>query len=256
MKNTLIKLKAIIICSLIVMSFLSCTNEEDESIIRTVTVEESFKIIKAGESFEIKLSDDSANQKLTFKSYNLEVATIDDKGVVTGVGVGFAIISIENENGAEATIELTVEKADFHVPAEIIGTWSGVKIELINKSTGDVYDEATILGMLNAELTDEEKQKWFNTVRTQFSYQMNSDNTIIMTIPTEDGGEKYLDGELDADDKYKNIYHALFDIESSGIQGIETLRKQSMTYDGEYVAVETPFGPEFILVTYYTIERE
>ncbi|RXQ92190.1 hypothetical protein EO244_11615 [Ancylomarina salipaludis] len=256
MKNRFIKLKALLICSLMLVSLFSCTNKEDENIIRTVVVTETFKTIKAGESFEISLTKESAAQNLSYRSYNLEVATVDDKGVVTGLNAGFAIIGIENESGAEATIELTVEKADFIVPAEIVGQWTGVKIELINKVSGDIYDEETILSMLNSELTDAEKESWFNSVRTQYSYTMNDDNSIVMTLSMDDGSNKDVYGELSEDEKYKNTYHATFDVAASGISGIEVLMNQPIVYNGEYVAIETSFGPDFDLVTYYNIERE
>ncbi len=255
MKNRFAKLRTLLMCSLMVMSLYSCTNEDDDNVIRTVTVEETFKTIKAGESFEISVTEESAGQDLSYRSYNLEVATVDDKGVVTGVEPGFAIIGIENESGSEATIELTVERADFHVPAEIVGQWTGVKIELINKASGDIYDEETILAMLNSELTDEEKENWFNAVRTQYSYIMNDDNSIVMSLSMEDGSTKDVNGELADDENFKNTYHATFDIAASGISGIEVLKNQRIVYDGEFVAIETSFGPDFDLVTYYNIER-
>lgn len=255
MENRLIKMKSILICSLIAMSLLSCINEDDENVINTVSVEETFKTIKAGESFEIVLTEDSSKQDLTYKSYNLEVATVDENGVVTGIGTGFAIITIENAQGAEATIELTVEKADFYVPIDIVGQWTGVKIELIGKPGGDVYDEETIKGMLNNELTDEEKEAWLDVVRKQFSYQMNDDNSIRMYIPLEDGGRLDIIGELTGDDKYKNIYHAMFDVESTNIPELAEYKKQQIVFDGEFISIETYFGPDFNLVTYYQIEK-
>lgn len=75
----------------------------------TLTVEKG----KSGTLTATVEPNDATNKKVTWKSSDEKIATVDDQGNVTGVGVGKATITVTTEDGNKtATCEVTVTDAD------------------------------------------------------------------------------------------------------------------------------------------------
>lgn len=70
------------------------------------------KLKKAGETLQIKVTvtpADAANTKVTYKSSDAKVATVDANGKITAVANGTATITVTTEDGAKtATVKVTV----------------------------------------------------------------------------------------------------------------------------------------------------
>ena len=78
-----------------------------------VTIETPDKTtLKAGESIKLNASvlpETTTDKTITWTSSNLAVATVDENGNVTAVGVGTVIISATTSNGKTYTIALTID---------------------------------------------------------------------------------------------------------------------------------------------------
>ena len=74
------------------------------------------KLTKAGETSQINVTvtpDDAANKKVTYKSGNPKVATVDESGKITAVANGTTTITVTTEDGAKtATVNITVAIPD------------------------------------------------------------------------------------------------------------------------------------------------
>ena len=82
-------------------------------------------------SAQITPANSNYNNELTWKSSNSNVATVSDKGIVTGVSNGQATISVESKNGYKAECNVTVETSP-----------TGIKLNVTNK-TLDLSGEKT-----------------------------------------------------------------------------------------------------------------
>ena len=82
--------------------------------VSVATPEERFT--KAGETSDIKVTvtpEDAANTRVTYKSSDTKVATVDANGKITAVANGTATITITTEDGAKtATVKVTVAIPD------------------------------------------------------------------------------------------------------------------------------------------------
>ena len=66
--------------------------------------------IKVGKSTTIKVKTQyPKKEKLTYKSSNTKVATVNSKGKVTGKKKGTATITVTTKSGAKATFKVTVK---------------------------------------------------------------------------------------------------------------------------------------------------
>ena len=73
---------------------------------------DTVNLTKTGETSQITVTvspSDSANKKVTYKSSNTKVATVDEEGKITAVANGTATITVTTEDGAKtATVKVTV----------------------------------------------------------------------------------------------------------------------------------------------------
>lgn len=92
--------------------------------VENVTLDANSKDLKIGtaaqegeKTIQLKATitpDDATNQKLTWKSDNEDVATVDNTGKVTAVAAGKAIITVTTEDGSKtASCTVTVTKSDL-----------------------------------------------------------------------------------------------------------------------------------------------
>lgn len=107
------------------------------------------------------LPKSAENRKVTWKSSNTKVATVDEKGVVTGVGAGNATIScIAQDNKLTAKCTVTVKK-----PVDVVFIDTNVSSKTMKKGT--TYQ-------LKAEFTPEDA--------TFTDVNWKSDNTKVATV--------------------------------------------------------------------------
>ena len=98
-------------------------NQNNNVAVKSISVSPSSKEIKVGESFTLKVNynpSNATNKKLTLKTSNKNVATIDKNLKVVGVKEGTATITIKSANGKTTTCTVkVVAKQTVNKNAEI-----------------------------------------------------------------------------------------------------------------------------------------
>lgn len=88
--------------------------KKGEILARSIQISEPPKTkISKEETLQLQaiILPEAANNKITWKSSKVDVATVSETGLVTGVGNGTTTITATTENNKTATIDITVEKA-------------------------------------------------------------------------------------------------------------------------------------------------
>ena len=69
------------------------------------------KTVKVGKTLQLKaeLTPTNASDKLTWKSSNTKVATVNKKGKVTGIKPGTTVITVTTAKGLVASVTITVK---------------------------------------------------------------------------------------------------------------------------------------------------
>jgi hypothetical protein len=109
-------------------------NKADTSV-RAVALEKSTATLKIGETTTLTYNifpANAANKNVTWSTSDQKVATVDNKGVVTGVTPGSATITVTTAEGAQtSTCSVTVTRSDaVSVNGNVEGTWT--KFSVIN----------------------------------------------------------------------------------------------------------------------------
>ena len=99
------------------------------------------------------LSEDATDKTVTWSSDNTDVATVDENGVVSAVGVGTVVITATNSAGQSAQVTLTVERT------LVMGDVNNDNVVDINDITATI---SHILGGAAAGLFDEESADIIN----------------------------------------------------------------------------------------------
>ncbi len=93
----------------------TCNVNVTKQAVTGITLNETSKELKINETFTLKVTlkpDDATNKNITWISSQTDIATVDNKGVVTALAVGKTTITATAEdNGLTATCEVTVTKA-------------------------------------------------------------------------------------------------------------------------------------------------
>lgn len=193
--------------------------------------------------------EEVTDKTLIWESDNEDVVMVDDEGVITGISYGSAVVTVETSNRWRAKCRVTVERPAFSIPAKMVGTWTGIKMELISQSDGKVYDEEAIGGLLT-EGTDVEA--WLESVRTSYSYDLTAENVVTMNIPLKGDKVGHIIGSLSGTDS-EGVYEGTFDVKSADIGGTEEYEKQTIVFDGKLVIIQIPFGSGFDFKVYYKV---
>ena len=129
---------------------------------------------------------DAANKKVTWKSSNAAIATVDANGKVTGVKAGEATITVTTEDGGKtATCKVTVSDKEIKV--------TGVKLNKSETSLlvgGNETLTATVLpeDATNQNVTWKSDKPEIATVAEGKVTGVKA-GTAIITVTTEDGGK-------------------------------------------------------------------
>ena len=131
--------------------------------------------------------EDADNQNITWTSDNPEVATVNEKGKVTGVKAGKAVITVITEDGEKtATCKVTVKDKEINV--------TEVKL---NKTQTSILVGAseTLVATVLPENATNQKVSWKSSDEAVATVDANGKVTgvkageAVITVTTEDGGK-------------------------------------------------------------------
>ncbi|MDO4725828.1 MAG: SUMF1/EgtB/PvdO family nonheme iron enzyme [Porphyromonadaceae bacterium] len=123
----------LLITAILMVVFLSCQQDIDR--ITDISVEPTEKTLKEGEEFVIKVKitpDNAKNRSVTWQSDNTDVAKVDEKGKVTAIKEGTAVIKVKTQDGNK-TAECKVIVSKSFDPNCVI---NGIKFEFVEISGG------------------------------------------------------------------------------------------------------------------------
>ncbi|MDO4725827.1 MAG: SUMF1/EgtB/PvdO family nonheme iron enzyme [Porphyromonadaceae bacterium] len=123
------KKKCFLVCfftAIVTFGFLSCQQDR----VTDILVEPTEKTLKEGEEFVIKVKitpDNAKNRSVTWQSDNTDVAKVDEKGKVTAIKEGTAVIKVKTQDGNK-TAECKVIVSKSFDPNCVI---NGIKFEFV-----------------------------------------------------------------------------------------------------------------------------
>ena len=199
MKNYVLRQAALLVAAvLLTTSFWSCSKDEEPVpeptppvvSVTGVTLNKTSTSSQVGgtETLTATVSPkDAANKKVTWKSSNAAIASVDANGKVTGVKAGEATITVTTEDGGKtATCKVTVSDKEIKV--------TGVKL---NKSetnllvSGNETLTATVLpeDATNQNVTWKSDKPEIATVDANGKVTAVKVGEATITVTTEDGGK-------------------------------------------------------------------
>ena len=199
MKNYVLRQAALLVAAvLLTTSFWSCSKDEEPVpeptppvvSVTGVTLNKTSTSIQVGgtETLTATVSPkDAANKKVTWKSSNAAIASVDANGKVTGVKAGEATITVTTEDGGKtATCKVTVSDKEIKV--------TGVKLNKSETSLlvgGNETLTATVLpeGATNQNVTWKSDKPEIATVDANGKVMAVKVGEATITVTTEDGGK-------------------------------------------------------------------
>ena len=197
MKTRLFKYAVLLVAAVLLSAhFWSCSKEDVPEptppvvSVTSVTLNKTSTSIQVGgtETLTATVSPkDAANKKVTWKSSNAAIASVDANGKVTGVKAGEATITVTTEDGGKtATCKVTVSDKEIKV--------TGVKL---NKSetnllvSGNETLTATVLpeDATNQNVTWKSDKPEIATVDANGKVTGVKAGEATITVTTEDGGK-------------------------------------------------------------------
>ena len=123
-----------------------------------LTVSVSEIVLKSGDQFTIKASQDG----VSYKSNNTDVAIVSKTGVITALSDGNAIITVYNSDGDAVQIKVTVgessmPEADWGNADEKNGVTVSDAVLVARIAANDKTAAITDQGRLNADITHDGK---------------------------------------------------------------------------------------------------
>ena len=186
MKNNLFRQAILLVAAVLLStSFWSCSKDEEPVPEPTPPV---VSVVGGTETLTATVSPkDAANKKVTWKSSNAAIASVDANGKVTGVAAGEATITVTTEEGGKtATCKVIVSDKEIKV--------TGVKL---NKSETSILvgDNETLTATVLPEDATNQKVTWKSDKPEIASVDANGKVTGVkageatITVTTEDGGK-------------------------------------------------------------------
>ena len=199
MKNYVLRHAALLVAAVLLStSFWSCSKDEEPVpeptppvvSVTSVTLNKTSTSIQVGgtETLTATVSPkDAANKKVTWKSSNAAIASVDANGKVTGVKAGEATITVTTEDGGKtATCKVTVSDKEIKV--------TGVKLNKSETSLlvgGNETLTATVLpeDATNQNVTWKSDKPEIATVDANGKVTGVKAGEATITVTTEDGGK-------------------------------------------------------------------
>jgi uncharacterized protein YjdB len=129
----------------------------------------------------------ATNKKVTWKSSNETVATVDANGLVTGKAAGTATVTVTTEDGGKtATCAITVAAASVPVTGvSVTPTTASVKVNATTQITATVAPT----NATNKKVTWKSSNETVATVDANGLVTGKTKGTATITVTTEDGGK-------------------------------------------------------------------
>ena len=199
MKNYVLRQAALLVAAvLLTTSFWSCSKDEEPVpeptppvvSVTGVTLNKTSISLLVGDSETLTATvspKDAANKKVTWKSSNAAIASVDANGKVTGVKAGEATITVTTEDGGKtATCKVTVSDKEIKV--------TGVKLNKSETSLlvgGNETLTATVLpeDATNQNVTWKSDKPEIATVDANGKVTAVKVGEATITVTTEDGGK-------------------------------------------------------------------
>ena len=199
MKNNVLRQAALLVAAvLLTTNFWSCSKDEEPVpeptppvvSVTGVTLNKTSISLLVGDSETLTATvspKDAANKKVTWKSSNAAIASVDANGKVTGVKAGEATITVTTEDGGKtATCKVTVSDKEIKV--------TGVKLNKSETSLlvgGNETLTATVLpeDATNQNVTWKSDKPEIATVDANGKVTAVKVGEATITVTTEDGGK-------------------------------------------------------------------
>ncbi len=165
----------------------SCVVTVSDAAVTGVFLDKTSLSLDKGESYALKatvIPDKAPNKKVTWKSSDTKVATVDANGKVTAVAPGSATITVTTEDGNKtATCVVSVAGAVSGVTLD--------KTELALKVDESAVLKATVLpeNALNKKVTWKSSDTKVATVDANGKVTAVAPGTATITVTTEDGNK-------------------------------------------------------------------
>ena len=199
MRNNLFRDTALLVAAvLLTTAFWSCSKSKEEApeptppavSVTGVTLDKSSISILVGASETLAATvspKDAANKKVTWKSSNAAIASVDANGKVTGVKAGEATITVTTEDGGKtATCKVTVSATSVAVTGVTLN-----KTELTLETGGSETLTATVApsDAANKNVTWKSSNTAVATVDDNGKVTGVAAGEATITVTTEDGGK-------------------------------------------------------------------
>ena len=199
MKNYVLRQAALLVAAvLLTTNFWSCSKDEEPVpeptppvvSVTGVTLNKTSISLLVGDSETLTATvspKDAANKKVTWKSSNAAIASVDANGKVTGVKAGEATITVTTEDGGKtATCKVTVSDKEIKV--------TGIKLNKSETSLlvgGNETLTATVLpeDATNQNVTWKSDKPEIATVDANGKVTAVKVGEATITVTTEDGGK-------------------------------------------------------------------
>ncbi|MCH4896677.1 Ig domain-containing protein [Marinilabiliaceae bacterium JC040] len=264
----------IFVIGLLSLALFSCSKDNDDKVdvikVKEIRLSLDKLTLKVGASQKVAISivpEKATYPLVTLVSSNPLIATADAEGNITAISKGTAVLTAVCEDNVTAKITVTVTSAssgdeggdvdnnNFEIPDFMIGVAKPYHFYLKSLSRRTLYNEAMIKKyLLDDSMSDEQKQNWVNGQKTELTYTINADKTIICTVPLSGGASRDVNGVIKK--LSDNQYVAVFDVEAANIADIDNLKEQFISIDAAKYGASTfsitkPFNTSFDSIILY-----
>ena len=170
--------------------FFSCKDEEAVIKVKSITLHKTSVIMIEGESDILTVSvvpSDATNKKVTWKSSNDAIVTVDSKGEVTALNAGSAKIIVTTEDGNKtATCNVTIEAESVAV--------TGISLDKTSLILDEGDSEILTVKIIPVNATNK-KFTWKSNDETVASVEDNGEVTAhkagsaTITVTTDDSNK-------------------------------------------------------------------
>ncbi len=200
---------------------ITVRDEDDELIpVEDIYLDDEELELDAGDQVRLGYEiypDDASNTKVTWKSSNTAVATVDNNGKVTALADGTAVITVTtNDGGYSSQCSVTVYGTAEEPPPDETDnskvTGVSLDTESVTLQPGESYGLQAAVAPPEAE---DQRVRWSSSdsdvaaVNDNGKITAKSSGTAVITVTTRDGGFKAsctvtVEGEKDDEDEDKN----------------------------------------------------
>jgi len=242
----------------------SCSKDEGPVMPNSISILPVSKPLEIGDTKQLEatiLPEDSIDKSITWLSSDIEIATVDVNGLVTCINSGDVIIQASTSNEIKETVNITISKPKFIMPAEFVGNWIGVEFALVDKESGTIYDEAFLKESFMSDeddpMTEEEFEEWIKEARANFEFVAKADGTMEwpLDVRVDEAGtiERIIvNGVLSATDT-ENTYIGTFNKKAAGLVG--DIVEYEFVYENPRIKGQLPWNKGYDAIIYFNVVK-